>query len=84
MGLIAEGKGLFGELTGVMPAGNLIDIESTNSESTIAGYLLEIAERIPDVKDKFEDDCFEYIITKMDGNKIDTITTILKPKNEDE
>ena len=62
----------------------LKDIESTNSESTIAGYLLEIAERIPDVKDKFEDDCFEYIITKMDGNKIDTITTILKPKNEDE
>ncbi|MGL5021175.1 MAG: hemolysin family protein [Mycoplasmatales bacterium] len=61
----------------------LKDIESTNSESTIAGYLLEIAERIPDVRDKFEDDSFEYIITKMDGNKIDTITTILKIEKEE-
>jgi CBS domain containing-hemolysin-like protein len=55
------------------------DIESTNLESTIAGYILEIAERIPCVDDYFEDEHFEYIIKNMDGNKIDTITTILKP-----
>lgn len=55
------------------------DIESTNLESTIAGYILEIAERIPCVEDYFEDEHFEYIIKKMDGNKIDTITTIVKP-----
>jgi len=51
----------------------LADIESENSESTIAGYILELAERIPIVNDKFEDENFTYIITKMDGNKIEKI-----------
>ncbi len=53
------------------------DIESENQESTIAGYVIEIAECIPSVGAKFEDNDFEYEITEVDGNKVEKIVARL-------
>ncbi len=49
------------------------DIESENQEATIAGYVIEIAERIPNIGDKFTDNDFEYLISEVFGNKVEKI-----------
>lgn len=56
------------------------DIESETSEQTIAGYVIELAEKIPDINDEFEDDLFKYIIVHKEGNKIEKIKVIKKEK----
>jgi CBS domain containing-hemolysin-like protein len=61
------------------------DISSSHSETTIAGYILELAERIPISGDKFFDDNFKYVVSEMDGNKIEKIKVIkLGDNNEKE
>ncbi len=54
------------------------DIESEKSESTIAGYVLELAERIPEITNEFSDNIFDFKIIKMDGNKIDKMIVTKK------
>lgn len=54
------------------------DIESETQEATIAGYIIELAQRIPDISDEFEDDIFKYIIVHKAGNKIEKIKVIKK------
>ncbi len=56
------------------------DIESENQESTIAGYVIEIAERIPTLNDTFTDNDFEYIISEVSGQKVEKITVKLLEK----
>lgn len=48
-------------------------INTETDEDTVAGYILEIAERIPDVDEVFEDEYFRYTIKSQTGKKIDTI-----------
>lgn len=54
------------------------DIESEQSEATIAGYVIELAECIPDVDDVFEDTKFSYKVVEKDGNKIEKILIEIK------
>ncbi len=49
------------------------DIDTETEDSTIAGYLLEKAERIPNEGEEFEDEAFVYKILKVMNNKIETI-----------
>lgn len=49
------------------------DIESEQSEATIAGYIIELAECIPDVGQVYEDNKFTFKIVEKDGNKIEKI-----------
>ncbi len=54
------------------------DIEAETDEMTISGYLLEMAERIPNKGDLFEDDHFKYTIVEVSGKKIEKIIVQLK------
>ncbi len=54
------------------------DIESATSEQTIAGYVIEIAEKIPEIDEVFEDELFEYQIVHKEGNKIEIIRVTKK------
>ncbi|MGL4589350.1 MAG: hemolysin family protein [Mycoplasmatales bacterium] len=56
------------------------DVEAETEESTIAGYILELAEKIPDLHEKFEDDHFVYTIIEVTGKKIEKILVELKEK----
>ncbi len=58
------------------------DIESPTQEQTIAGYVIEIAEKIPDLNEEFEDELFKYVIIHKEGNKIEKIKVTLKEKYE--
>ncbi len=49
------------------------DIESDSLETTVAGYVIELAECIPDVGNKYQDDNFSYEITEVNGKKIEKI-----------
>ncbi len=59
------------------------DIESETSEQTIAGYVIELAEKIPDILEEFEDELFKYIIIHKEGNKIEKIKVIKKENHEE-
>lgn len=59
------------------------DIESENQESTIAGYVIEIAERIPTLGDTYTDSDFIYEITEVSGQKVEKITVKLANQNEE-
>lgn len=67
------------EVSGEMTIGDfnelfeIQDVESDSSESTIAGYVIELAERIPNQGDVFFDDDFEFKITEISGNKVEKI-----------
>lgn len=54
------------------------DIESETQEATIAGYIIELAQRIPDISDTFEDELFVYTILHKEGNKIEKIKVFKK------
>lgn len=56
------------------------NIDTETEDSTIAGYLLEKAERIPAIGEQFEDDSFVYKILKVDNNKIEMIE--VRSKND--
>ncbi len=59
------------------------DVESDSSESTIAGYVIELAERIPSLDDVFYDEDFEFKITEISGNKVEKIKVkLIKNTNE--
>lgn len=60
------------------------DIESENQESTIAGYVIELAERIPKISEKFTDNDFEFEIVEMSGQKIEKITVKLIDKEQNQ
>ncbi len=49
------------------------DIQSDSLESTIAGYVIEIAECIPDIGQIYYDENFSYEIIEMSGKKIERI-----------
>ncbi len=67
------------EVSGEMTIGDfnelfeIQNVESDSSESTIAGYVIELAERIPNQGDVFFDDDFEFNITEISGNKVEKI-----------
>lgn len=54
------------------------DIESDSLESTVAGYVIELAECIPDLGEVFSDDNFSYEITEVHGKKIEKIKITLQ------
>lgn len=54
------------------------DIAPETDEDTIAGYILELAERIPEDGEVIEDNDFSFTITTESGKKIDTIIVELK------
>ncbi len=58
------------------------EINAQTDESTIAGYILEIAERIPEVDEKFEDEHFIYTIKSQSDKKIEKIS--VEKKNSEE
>lgn len=60
------------------------DIESEQLESTIAGYVIEIAECIPDLGAVYEDDDFIYTVTEVVGNKLEKIIVKMKEVEQDE
>ncbi len=49
------------------------DIESDSLETTVAGYVIELAECIPDIGNIYHDDNFSYEITEVNGKKIEKI-----------
>lgn len=57
------------------------DIESEQSESTIAGYVIELAQKIPVLGEIYEDNNFTYEISHVDGNKVEKM--IIKAKEVD-
>ena len=54
------------------------DISSEQLESTVAGYVIELAEKIPETSETFEDNDFSYTISHVDGNKIEKIIVKLR------
>ncbi len=54
------------------------NIAPETDEDTIAGYILELAERIPDNHEIIEDDNFIFKVYTENGKKIDTIIVELK------
>lgn len=54
------------------------DIAPETDEDTIAGYILELAERIPDDGEVIQDNDFSFTIYTESGKKIDTIIVELK------
>ncbi len=54
------------------------DIAPETDEDTIAGYILELAERIPDNGEVIEDNDFLFTVQTEGGKKIDTIIVELK------
>ncbi len=59
------------------------DIDTETEDSTIAGYLLEKAERIPSVGDVIADDIYEFKIVEMDGQKIEKVIVNLLSQTEE-
>ncbi len=59
------------------------DIDTETEDSTIAGYLLEKAERIPAVGDVIVDDIYEFKIVEMDGQKIEKVIVNLISQTEE-
>lgn len=60
------------------------DIDTETEDSTIAGYLLEKAEKIPDVKEVIEDENFTFKVLELNGQKIEKVEVKIKRKNSDE
>ncbi len=58
------------------------DIDTETEDSTIAGYLLEKAEKIPVEGEIIEDEHFSFKIIKVKSNKIEKIEVKLKPQQE--
>lgn len=54
------------------------DIAPLTDEDTIAGYILELAERIPEDGEVIEDSDFTFTVYTESGKKIDTIIVELK------
>lgn len=54
------------------------DIAPETDEDTIAGYILELAERIPEDGEIIEDNDFLFTVNTESGKKIDTIIVELK------
>lgn len=54
------------------------DIAPETDEDTIAGYILELAERIPEHQEVIEDSDFLFTVNAESGKKIDTIIVELK------
>ncbi|WOO87314.1 hemolysin family protein [Mollicutes bacterium LVI A0039] len=54
------------------------DIAPETDEDTIAGYILELAERIPEDGEVIEDSDFSFTVNTESGKKIDTIIVELK------
>lgn len=54
------------------------DIEPETDETTIAGYILELAEKIPEIDEVYEDDNFIYTISEVSGKRIEKIIVELK------
>lgn len=54
------------------------DIAPETDEDTIAGYILELAERIPEDGEVIEDNDFSFTVNTESGKKIDTIIVELK------
>lgn len=50
-----------------------INIDTETEDSTIAGYILEIGEKIPEVNEIIEDEQFIFKILSMDGQQIKEI-----------
>ncbi len=59
------------------------DIQSDSLESTIAGYVIEIAECIPDISEIYYDEHFSYEIIEVSGKKIERIKIkLIEEKHE--
>lgn len=59
------------------------DIQSEQSEATIAGYVIELAQKIPLSNEEYEDDNFRYLISEMRENKVEKIIVKSKPRNDE-
>lgn len=55
-----------------------VSINTETEDFTVAGYILEIAERIPDVNEIIEDENFIFKILKTESQKIELIEVQLK------
>lgn len=57
---------------------SISDIDTETEDSTIAGYILEKAERIPTAGEIIEDDFFTFKILELEGQKIQKIEVTVK------
>lgn len=60
-----------------------ISLESDDYDS-IAGHLINLLEHFPEVGESAEDEFAFYTVLEVDGNRIDKLRMILKPKEEEE
>lgn len=60
-----------------------LQLESADYDS-IAGHLINVLEHFPEVGETAEDDVATYTVLEADGNRIDKIRMVLKPKNEED
>lgn len=54
------------------------DIESELQEATLAGYVIELAEKIPHLDEVYNDNYFNYKIGEVQGNKIEKIIVTVR------
>jgi CBS domain containing-hemolysin-like protein len=60
-----------------------LELESDDYES-IAGHVINLLEHFPEVGETTEDEAASYTVLEVDGNRVDKIRMLLKPKQEEE
>jgi CBS domain containing-hemolysin-like protein len=60
-----------------------LSLESDDYDS-IAGHLINLLEHFPEVGETAEDDFAVYTVLEVDGNRIDKLRLVLKPRDEED
>ena len=66
-----------------MAAALNLSLESDDYDS-IAGHLINLLEHFPEVGETAEDDFAVYTVLEVDGNRIDKLRLVLKPRDEED
>ena len=59
-------------------------IEDNAEYETIAGFVLELADRLPRPGDKFEKDGYQFIVQSMRGRRLAMLRVIAPPSSEED
>ena len=74
---IVDGSVAINEFNDYFEDINEVAIDS-EQENTIAGYVIELLQKLPQSGDKISDECYNFEVQAMDNNRVDKIKVTLK------
>ena len=74
---IVDGSVAINEFNDYFEDINEVAIDS-EQENTIAGYVIELLQKLPQIGDKISDGCYNFEVQAMDNNRVDKIKVTLK------